>query len=78
VNFATANGIARSDSDYVAKNGTLTFAPGVTTQTVSITINGDTLVEADETFYVILSGATNAAIGRGRGTATITNDDASG
>jgi CSLREA domain-containing protein len=78
VNFATANGIARSASDYVAKNGTLTFSPGVTTQTISININGDTLVEADETFYVILSNAVNASIGRGRGMGTIINDDNSG
>ncbi|HEY0076507.1 MAG TPA: Calx-beta domain-containing protein, partial [Abditibacteriaceae bacterium] len=79
VNYATADGIARSTSDYVAKSGTLSFAPGsALTQTISITVNGDSMVEGDETLYVILSGAVNASIGRGRGVGTITNDDSSG
>lgn len=79
VNYATANGIARSTSDYVTQNGSLSFAPGgPLTRTISIIINGDTLVEGNETLYVLLSGATNASIGRGRGTGTIQNDDASG
>jgi CSLREA domain-containing protein len=79
VNYATADGIARSTSDYVTKSGTLSFAPGsALTRTISITINGDTLIEGDETLYVILSGAVNASLGRGRGVGTIINDDSSG
>ncbi|HEY0076508.1 MAG TPA: Calx-beta domain-containing protein [Abditibacteriaceae bacterium] len=79
VNYATADGIARSTSDYVAKSGTLSFAPGsALTRTISITINGDTLIEGDETLYIILSGPVNASIGRGRGARTIINDDSSG
>ena len=31
--------------------------------------------ERNETFFVNLTGATNAAIGRSRGRCTITNDD---
>jgi hypothetical protein len=78
VNYATADGIARSTSDYVAKNGTLTFAPGsALTRTISVAIRGDLLVENDETFYVFLSGATNASIGKARGVGTILDDDAS-
>ncbi len=77
VNYATANGIARSVSDYVAKNGSLTFAAGQTRKTVNVVINGDTQVEGDETLYVILSGAANASIGRARGVGIILNDDAS-
>jgi uncharacterized repeat protein (TIGR01451 family) len=79
VNYASADGIARSTSDYLANSGTLTFAPGsALTRTVTITISGDTQVEGDETLYVLLSGAVNASIGRGRGVGTITNDDLSG
>jgi CSLREA domain-containing protein len=79
VNYATANGIARSGSDYEAENGVLRFIPdtGLTRQ-ISIPIYGDTLVEGDETFYILLSSAINASIGRGRGTGTIINDDTSG
>jgi subtilisin family serine protease/ribosomal protein L35AE/L33A len=76
VNYATANGTATTgDNDYVSANGTLTFAPSVATQTISVTINGNSVQEPDETFVVNLSGATNAAIGDGQATGTIVNDD---
>ncbi|MEJ0075970.1 MAG: FG-GAP-like repeat-containing protein [Alphaproteobacteria bacterium] len=78
VNYATADGTATTaDSDYVAKSGTLSFASGATTQTISVTINGDTKFETNETFSVVLSGATNGAIISGNtGIGTINNDDA--
>ena len=75
VGYATANGTATAGSDYVAASGTLTFAAGVSTQTIAVTINGDATVESDETFLVNLSGATNATIGDAQGVGTITNDD---
>ncbi|CAD7730939.1 hypothetical protein LMG31884_45510 [Xanthomonas hydrangeae] len=75
VNYATADGTATAGSDYVARSGTLTFAPGTTAQGVAITVNGDTAVEANETFSVGLSGASNAGIARATGTGTILNDD---
>lgn len=76
VNYATADGTATAGSDYVARSGTLTFAPGVTAQGVAVTVNGDTAVEPNETFSMALSGASNASIARTTGTATILNDDA--
>ena len=75
VGYATANGTATAGSDYVATSGTLTFAAGVSTQTIAVTINGDATVETDETVLVNLSGATNATIGDAQGIGTITNDD---
>ena len=75
VAYATANGTASAGSDYVAANGTLSFAAGETSKTVAVTINGDVLNEANETFAVNLSAPTNATIGDGQGTGTITNDD---
>jgi hypothetical protein len=55
----------------------LTFAPGVTTQPVSVTVLEDLLDEDDETFVVDLSGVTGGAvIGDGQGEATITDNDA--
>jgi len=76
VNYATANGTATAGSDYVAASGTLTFTPGVTTQTAVITVNGDTLFEANETILLNLSGPTNATIIDGQGLGTLTDDDA--
>ncbi len=75
VNFATANGTATAGSDYVAASGTLTFNPGDTGKPVAVQINGDTTDEADETFFVNLSGATNATIADSQGVCTITDDD---
>jgi hypothetical protein len=72
---APASGVATAGTDYQATSGTLTFDPGQTSKTVTVTINGDTLVEPDETFFVDLSGATNATISDSRGVGTITNDD---
>ena len=76
VNYASADGSATAGSDYTAAAGTLTFAPGVTTQTITVNANGDTAVEPDETFTVNLSAPTNATIAAGTGTGTIVNDDA--
>ena len=75
VNFATANGTATAGSDYVAQQGTLTFQPGVTTQTISIPIVGDLIDEPDESFFVNLSGAQGATISTGQGVVTIVDDD---
>jgi hypothetical protein len=77
VSYATADGTATTaDGDYAAGSGPLTFAPGTTTQSVNVTVNGDTKSEADETFTVTLSSPVNATISDGQGTGTITNDDA--
>ena len=76
VAYATADGTAKQPGDYTAKSGTLTFAPGDTTKTLSIAVKGDTLVEPDETFVVNLSGATGGAtLGDAQGKGTIVNDD---
>jgi hypothetical protein len=75
VSFATADGTATAGSDYVATSGTLTFNPGVTTQTITVNVVGDTTVEPNETFLVNLSAPSNATIATGQGTGTIVNDD---
>ncbi|MEO8035406.1 MAG: IPTL-CTERM sorting domain-containing protein, partial [Acidobacteriota bacterium] len=75
VNYATANGTAVAGSDYTSTSGTLTFAPGTTTQTVAVPVTGDTTVESDETFTVNLSAPVNATITTATGTGTIINDD---
>ena len=76
VNFATSDGTATAGSDYVAASGALTFNPGVTTQTITVNVNGDTAVEPNEMFSVNLSAPANATIATGTGTGTIINDDA--
>jgi glucose/arabinose dehydrogenase len=71
VNFATSNGTAIAGADYTAKTGTVNFAPGQATQTISIPILNDTISESNETFTLKLSSATGAILGSDT-TSTIT------
>jgi ELWxxDGT repeat protein len=77
MSFRTVNGTATTgDGDYVGKTGTLTFAPGETTKTITITVNGDRKKEADEYFYLDLFGNSgNSLFTKNRGVGTILNDD---
>jgi hypothetical protein len=76
VGYATADGTATAaDQDYQPQAGTLTFAPGETLKTITVLIDGDRRVEQNETFFVNLSGATNATLGDAQGRGTVVNDD---
>jgi uncharacterized repeat protein (TIGR03803 family) len=55
--YATSDGTAKAPADYVATSGTLTFGPGVTSQTITIPLVTYDVHHADATFYVTLSGA---------------------
>lgn len=77
LHYATADGSATAGQDYVAGSGTLTFAPGVTSQTVHVDIVGDAVEESDETFTVMLSAPSGATISRATATGTIVDDDMS-
>jgi hypothetical protein len=61
VDYATVDGTATVGSDYQATSGTLSFAPGETSKTITVNVIGDTTVEPDEVFYVDLSNAVNIA-----------------
>ena len=75
VSYDTANATATSGSDYQSAAGTLAFAAGQTTQTISVLVNGDRVGEATETFLVNLSQASGAMIGNGQGIGTIVDDE---
>jgi hypothetical protein len=77
MSFRTVDGTARTiDNDYVARSGTLTFAPGETSKTITITVKGDSKREGNETFYLDLFGlGANALFTKSRGIGTILNDD---
>src|SRR5262249_34498457 len=75
VSFATANATAVAGSDYISAAGTLSFAPGTTAQQVTVAVLGDALDEANETFSVNLSAATNATLADPQGLGTITDND---
>eukprot|EP01035_Chromulina_nebulosa_P031243 gene31243-41632_t len=78
VPYTTADGTATTaDNDYVAGSGTVSFPAGSTSQTLNVSINGDTKFESDETFVVNLGAPSGAALGRGQAIGTIVNDDTS-
>lgn len=76
VEVSTEDGTAVEDEDYEALNAeTVTFAPGVTKQTVNINIVSDLISEEDENFFVRLDNPINAEVEQGEATVLITNDD---
>jgi probable HAF family extracellular repeat protein len=80
LNFVTANGSAKSGEDYIATSGSLSFAAGQTSKTITVSVKGDRLREAQEVFYVNLSGAVGAYIPQSwgvniQGTGVVKNDD---
>ena len=82
VDYGSADGSATAGVDYVAVSGSLTFAAGgALTQTISVTISGDTTAEPDDTFSLalsnIVSSAGAASLTDAVGQGVIANDDVS-
>jgi Calx-beta domain len=75
VAYTTRNGTAKAPADFRAATGTLTFAPGERSKSVTVTVVGDAAPEADESFTLALLSPSNASLATPTATATITNDD---
>src|SRR5262249_54355577 len=75
IHYATADGTATAPSDYQNQIGNLVSSPGQTIKPFSVTIEGDTLNEPDETFFLNLGQPTNAGLSKAQGLGTILNDD---
>ena len=77
VSYATSDGTAEAGSDYESASGTVTFSPGETSKTVTVTINGDDEAEANETFTLALTSTPNGQIDpqNSSAQAVIKNDD---
>jgi predicted extracellular nuclease len=76
--LGTTDGSATAGSDYVALSEAKSIAEGQTSATFVVTINGDTTVEADETFDVAISatsGQNTTFPSNPAATGTIQNDD---
>ncbi len=75
--IATANGTANAGSDYVANALTSQTIPaGSSTYMFNVTINGDVLPEANETYFVNVTNVTGATVTDGQGLGTIVDNDA--
>jgi hypothetical protein len=75
VDYATANGSAKTPKDYVFTGGTLTFAPNDAQETVSVPIKGDRRDERNEAFFVNLTNPANATVADGQGRGAIRDND---
>ena len=76
VDYSAADGAAKAGTDYTATSGTLTFAAGETSETVSVALVDDDISEDTETFRLVLSGpSSNARLGEDTATGTILDDD---
>jgi Ca2+-binding RTX toxin-like protein len=76
VSFGTIQGTATQGSDFLGTAGTLVFAPGELSKTITVEVNGDTTTEASEQFIVQLFSPLNAVLSDAQGVGTILNDDA--
>jgi hypothetical protein len=86
-NYSTANGATEGalgggacggTTDYISRNGIVTFTPGQTVKTIDVPVCGDTRDEPDETLTLSLNTPTHATIAAGQATSTgtIADDDA--
>ncbi len=78
VAFMTVDGTAVGGVDYTAISGTLTFTPGVTSQSVAVPILDNSLDEPDRSFTLSLIDAHFAQLGQSSTLITIADDDPTG
>ena len=75
VSWATSDGTAVAGADYTAGSGTLTFAPGDTEKTITVTVLDDAHDEGEETLTLTLSNPDGVGLGDAEATGTIANTD---
>jgi DNA/RNA endonuclease G (NUC1) len=75
-NVDTADGTASAPGDYTAVHTSASIPQGATTVNVNVQVNGDTVVEPNETLFVNISNVSGANVTDAQGQGTILNDDA--
>lgn len=71
VDYTTVDGTATAGADYAPTSGTLNFAAGESSKTITVPIIADNVYEGDETFSLLLSNPTGGDPVITYGTATI-------
>jgi hypothetical protein len=74
VQYTTADGTALAGRDYTAESGTLTFAPGVTSETILVPTLDDGVTSGSRAFTIKLSNPVGATLSRSQGTGMILDD----
>ena len=75
VKASIRDGTATADVDFEDRDFTLDFPPGTDRLTAEVRLKLDSHDEGDETFFLVITDATNATVGRGTATGTIIDDD---
>ena len=75
VDYSTGDLTAVAGTDYSARSGTLTFAPGETQKTVAVPVMADLIDELDESVRLSLLRATNASLAHPGGVGIIRDND---
>lgn len=75
MNYTTADGTAVAGINYVATSGTLTFAPGITSDTIRVTLLDSGNQTTPLTFTLTLSNPEAATLSRSQATGTIQPSD---
>jgi predicted extracellular nuclease len=74
-NVATADASASAGSDYAALSANVTIPEGSSNHTIDVLVIGDTLIEGDESFTLVVSNVVNADVGDSEGIATVVDND---
>lgn len=76
IGYATTAGTATPGDDYTAVSGTLTFLPGQTMQPIAVAVNGDRVLESNETILVDLTTTDSfVAISNSQGVGTVFDNE---
>jgi hypothetical protein len=75
VDYTTVDDTAINPDDYTTQSGTISFEVGATSQEISIPIIDDSLIEAEEIFFVDFSNVSNATLTNNQAQVTIVDDD---
>src|SRR5579871_1635101 len=76
VSYATSDGTAKAGADYTTANGSISIPAGQTEVFVDVPVSGDSLRQADQTFYLTLSNPVNSVLSpAAKATGTIVNAD---
>ena len=74
VNYATQDGTAVANLDYLPKSGTVTIPSGQTSATVSVQVLGNPAISQDKTFSLNLSNPSHGFLVVAGATCTLTHN----
>lgn len=77
ISYVTSSRTALANQDFTAASGTLIFMAGEVSKQIRVAITGDTSIETDEFFSLLLSTTVNARINTRELSCTIIDDDTS-